>query len=74
MVDHAAVAAPARPAGQQRGRIRPDADCEAAASMLLGSAFQYAFFRCFAQLAPDPEAAAAHATAIAATLLTGLAP
>jgi AcrR family transcriptional regulator len=59
---------------QERGRIRAGADCAAAASLLLGSCFQYAFLRCFAQLPPDPEAAAAHATAIAATLLAGLEP
>jgi AcrR family transcriptional regulator len=59
---------------QQHGRIKPGADCDAAASLLLGSAFQYAFLRCFAQLAPDPEAAAAHATAVATTLLAGLEP
>jgi AcrR family transcriptional regulator len=59
---------------QERGRIRPAADCDAAASLLLGSCFQYAFLRCFAQLPPDPAAADAHATAIAATLLAGLAP
>jgi AcrR family transcriptional regulator len=59
---------------QQRGRIRAAADCDAAASLLLGSCFQYAFLRCFAQLPPDPAAADAHATAITATLLTGLAP
>jgi AcrR family transcriptional regulator len=59
---------------QERGRIRPGADCAAAASLLLGSCFQYAFLRCFAQLPPDPEAAAAHATAIVGTLLAGLAP
>ncbi len=57
---------------QGRGRIRPGADCDAAASLLLGSCFQYAFLRCFAQLPPDPDAAAEHATAIAATLLAGL--
>ena len=59
---------------QGRGRIRPGADCDAAASLLLGSCFQYAFLRCFAQLPPDPDAAAGHATAIAATLLAGLQP
>jgi AcrR family transcriptional regulator len=59
---------------QGRGRIRPGADCDAAASLLLGSCFQYAFLRCFAQLPPDPDAAAGHATAIAATLLAGLEP
>jgi AcrR family transcriptional regulator len=61
-------------AEQGRGRIRPDADCDAAASLLLGSCFQYAFLRCFAQLPPDPAAAQAHATAIVTTLLAGLQP
>jgi AcrR family transcriptional regulator len=59
---------------QGRGRIRPGADCAAAASLLLGSCFQYAFLRCFAQLPPDPDAAQAHATAIVTTLLAGLQP
>ena len=59
---------------QERGRVRPGADCDAAASLLLGSCFQYAFLRCFAQLPPDPAAAGAHATTIVATLLAGLEP
>jgi AcrR family transcriptional regulator len=59
---------------QGRGRIRPGADCDAAASLLLGSCFQYAFLRCFAQLPPDPDTAEAHATAIVTTLLAGLEP
>jgi AcrR family transcriptional regulator len=59
---------------QEHGRVRPGADCDAAASLLLGSCFQYAFLRCFAQLPPDPAAAGAHARAIVATLLAGLAP
>jgi hypothetical protein len=59
-------------AEQQRGRIRPGADCDAAASLLLGSCFQYAFLRCFAQRPPDPAAAQSHATAIVTTLLAGL--
>lgn len=59
---------------QGRGRIRPGADCDAAASLLLGSCFQYAFLRCFAQLPPAPDAAAGHAAAVAATLLAGLEP
>jgi AcrR family transcriptional regulator len=59
---------------QGRGRIRSGADCDAAASLLLGSCFQYAFLRCFAQLPPDPDAAQAHATAIVTTLLAGLQP
>ncbi len=61
-------------AQQEHGSVRPGADCDAAASLLLGSCFQYAFLRCFAQLPPDPEADAAHAGAIVATLLAGLAP
>ena len=59
---------------QGRSRIRPGADCDAAASLLLGSCFQYAFLRCFAQLPPDPDAAQANATAIVTTLLAGLQP
>jgi hypothetical protein len=59
---------------QQRGRVWAGADCDAAASLLLGSCFQFAFLRCFAQLPPDPAAADAHAAAIVATLLAGLAP
>jgi AcrR family transcriptional regulator len=59
---------------QEHGRVRPGADCDAAASLLLGSCFQYAFLRCFAQLPPDPAAAGAHATTIVATLLAGLEP
>ena len=59
---------------QEHGRVRPGADCDAAASLLLGSCLQYAFLRCFAQLPPDPAAAMAHASAIVATLLAGLAP
>ena len=59
---------------QGRSRIRPGADCDAAASLLLGSCFQYAFLRCFAQLPPDLDAAQAHATAIVTTLLAGLQP
>ncbi len=58
---------------QEHGSVRPGADCDAAASLLLGSCFQYAFLRCFAQLPPDPEADAAHAGAIVTTLLAGLA-
>jgi len=59
---------------QEHGSVRAGADCDAAASLLLGSCFQYAFLRCFAQLPPDPEADAAHAGAIVATLLAGLGP
>jgi len=59
---------------QEHGSVRPGADCDAAASLLLGSCLQYAFLRCFAQLPPDPEADAAHAGAIVTTLLAGLAP
>ncbi|HEY2239943.1 MAG TPA: TetR/AcrR family transcriptional regulator [Streptosporangiaceae bacterium] len=59
---------------QEYGAVRAGADCDAAASLLLGSCFQYAFLRCFAQRPPDPEADAAHAAAIVTTLLAGLDP
>jgi AcrR family transcriptional regulator len=61
-------------AEQEHGRIRPGADCDAAAGLLLGACFQYAFLRCFAQEPGDPEAAAAHGASLADTLLAGLTP
>ena len=61
-------------AEQKHGRIRPGADCDAAAGLVLGACFQYAFLRCFAQEPADPEAAAAHGASVADTLLAGLAP
>jgi AcrR family transcriptional regulator len=60
-------------AEQKRGRIRPEANCDAAASLLLGACFQHAFLRCFSQLPPDPDAASAHAASLVTTLLPALA-
>jgi AcrR family transcriptional regulator len=61
-------------AEQERGRIGPGADCDAAASLLLGACLQYAFLRCFSQLPPDPDATAAHAASLVSTLLPALTP
>ena len=59
---------------QECGRIRPGADCAAAASLLLGACFQYAFLVSFTQRPADGERAAEHADAITDTLLAGLSP
>lgn len=59
---------------QKHGRIRPEADCDAAAGLLLGACFQYAFLRCFAQDPAGPETAGAHAALVAGTLVAGLEP
>jgi len=59
-------------AEQQLGRIRPGADCDAAAALLLGACFQYAFLRSFFQQAPTPAEVEGYAAAITATLMTGL--
>lgn len=59
---------------QQRGRIRSDADCAAAASLLLGACFQYGFLASFAQRTADSQWAAEHADSITDTLLAGLCP
>jgi AcrR family transcriptional regulator len=61
-------------AEQQRGRVRGDVDPDAAAALLLGACFQYAFLRNFSQRPLDPKAAEAYATSVADTLLSGLAP
>jgi AcrR family transcriptional regulator len=61
-------------AEQQRGRVRDGADCEAAAGLLLGACLQYAFLRSYSQQPADPEAVAAHARALADTLVAGLTP
>jgi AcrR family transcriptional regulator len=61
-------------AEQQRGRVRSEVDADAAAGLLLGACFQYAFLRCFSQRPLDPEAADAYAASVADTLLTGLVP
>jgi AcrR family transcriptional regulator len=57
---------------QESGRIRAGADCAAAASLLLGACFQYAFLVSFSQQAADDERAMAHAQAITDTLLAGI--
>jgi AcrR family transcriptional regulator len=59
---------------QQNGRIRADADCAAAASLLLGACFQYAFLVSFTQRSADGARAGAHADAVTDTLLAGLSP
>lgn len=59
---------------QERGRLRAGADCAAAASLLLGACFQYAFLVSFTQRPADAGQAEAHADAIAGTLLDGLSP
>jgi AcrR family transcriptional regulator len=59
-------------AEQQRGRVHPEADCDAAAALLLGGCFQYAFLRNYSGRPVDPRAVEAHATALADTLVRGL--
>lgn len=59
-------------AEQEAGRIRPEADPDAGAGLLLGACFQYAFLHCFAQRKPDRPAVDAYAISIADTLVTGL--
>ncbi|HWG62657.1 MAG TPA: helix-turn-helix domain-containing protein [Streptosporangiaceae bacterium] len=59
-------------AEQQRGRIRPDVDCAAAASLLLGACLQHAFLSSFAGRHLGREEAEAYADSIARTLVAGL--
>ena len=59
---------------QRRGAVRDGADCDAAAALLLGACFQYAFLRAFAQRPADPEAAGEFAQSVTDTLLGGLVP
>jgi AcrR family transcriptional regulator len=59
-------------AEQQSGRIRPDADPDAGAALLLGACLQYAFLTSFAQRPADPAAIEQYATSIVDTLVTGL--
>lgn len=61
-------------AEQQRGRIRPDADCDAAAALLLGACLQHAFLHSFAQATAPAAEVDAYAAAIADTLVAGLSP
>lgn len=59
-------------AEQRRGRIRVDADCAAAAALLLGACFQYAFLCCFEQRQPPPGEIDAYAAQVTGTLLAGI--
>lgn len=57
---------------RERGRIRPDADPEAAAALLLGACFQRAFFVAFSE-AERRHSADDFAADLARTVLTGIA-
>ena len=57
-------------AERELGRIRPDADPNALAALLLGACFQHAFLQQFA----DPSALAAPPEEVAETLVDALAP
>ncbi|WP_030619985.1 TetR/AcrR family transcriptional regulator [Streptomyces sclerotialus] len=58
---------------RDRGRIRADADPEAAAALLLGACFQRVFFTAFAQAeAGAGEEAGDFAAEVARTVLTGI--
>lgn len=59
-------------AEQEAGRIRPEADPDAGAALLLGACLQYAFLLSFAQRELDPQAVEAYAGSLADTLVTGL--
>lgn len=58
-------------AEQRRGRISAGADCPAAASLLLGACFQYAFLCSFEQRQPDAAEIDGYAAAVTGTLLEG---
>lgn len=60
-------------AEQRRGRVAAGADCAAAAGLLLGGCFQYAFLRCFEQRRPDQAEIDAYAAAVTDTLIAPLA-
>ena len=57
---------------QRAGRIRADADCAAAARLLIGGCLQYAFLDTFAQREFDAAEADRRAAALVDTLLAGL--
>ncbi len=59
-------------AEQRRGRISAEADCAAAAALLLGACFQYAFLCCFEQRQPDAEELDAYTASLTGTLLAGI--
>jgi AcrR family transcriptional regulator len=54
-------------AEQQAGRIRPDADPEATADLLIGACFQHAFLSHFGTGEPDADAASRFVSALALT-------
>jgi AcrR family transcriptional regulator len=60
-------------AEQKLGRIAADADPDAAAALLVGACFQYAFLGHFAGRTPGPRAVDGYATSIVDTLLRALA-
>jgi hypothetical protein len=68
-----AVAAYLR-AEQELGRVREDADPEAAAAMLLGACFQRAFLRQFLAEEVDPAREERFAEDVVGTLMTSLSP
>jgi AcrR family transcriptional regulator len=59
-------------AEQRRGRISAEADCAAAAALLLGACFQYAFLSCFEQRQPDAGQIDDYASSVTSTLLAGI--
>jgi AcrR family transcriptional regulator len=61
-------------AEQRAGRIRADADCAAAAQLLIGGCLYHAFLDTFAQREFDPARAEHRAAALVDTLLAGLTP
>lgn len=58
---------------QDRGGISTAADCSAAADLLIGSCFQYAFLCCFAGRQPTQDEIDVQAASVAGTLLSGIA-
>ena len=60
-------------AEQKRGRVAAEADPDAAAAMLLGACFQYAFLRHFAGRPAQPAEAEAFAAGVVGTLMRALA-
>jgi AefR-like transcriptional repressor, C-terminal domain len=61
-------------AEQDLGRVREDADPEAAAAMLLGACFQRAFLRQFLAEEVDPEREERFAEEVVGTLMRSLSP
>ncbi|HLS79357.1 MAG TPA: TetR/AcrR family transcriptional regulator [Nocardia sp.] len=59
---------------RDEGRLRPDADVDAAAALLLGACFQRVFLLQFDERPPTPEQLDAWATAFARTTAAAVAP